>query len=214
MHPEASFVFSDVESIDEHGNAFNLMRYDDWKLPDLMTFHIIGQPGVFMRRAVLEQAGYLDLNYNYLLDVQLWLRMAAIAEPYYAPEEVWAAARIHSDAKNIAHAKDFGAEAFRLAKWLCEDQRFYPLSSKLFNKIWAGAHRMNAFYLVEAGQYKPALRSYAKMLRLAPSTSKGTFKRMAFAALGALGAQNLRQRHTKWRLKHYQKRQEKEEKHA
>ena len=179
-----------------------------------MTFHIIGQPGVFMRRAVLEQAGYLDLNYNYLLDVQLWLRMAAIAEPYYAPEEVWAAARIHSDAKNIAHAKDFGAEAFRLAKWLCEDQRFYPLSSKLFNKIWAGAHRMNAFYLVEAGQYKPALRSYAKMLRLAPSTSKGTFKRMAFAALGALGAQNLRQSHTKWRLKHYQKRQQKEEKHA
>jgi len=73
---------------------------------------------------------------------------------------------------------------------------------------------LNAFYLVEAGQYKPALRSYAKMLRLAPSTSKGTFKRMAFAALGALGAQNLRQRHTKWRLKHYQKRQEKEEKHA
>ena len=214
LHPEASFVFSDVESIDEHGNAFNLMRYDDWKLPDLMTFHIIGQPGVFMRRAVLEQAGYLDLNYNYLLDVQLWLRMAAIAEPYYAPEEVWAAARIHSDAKNIAHAKDFGAEAFRLAKWLCEDQRFYPLSSKLFNKIWAGAHRMNAFYLVEAGQYKPALRSYAKMLRLAPSTSKGTFKRMAFAALGALGAQNLRQSHTKWRLKHYQKRQQKEEKHA
>ena len=214
LHPEASFVFSDVESIDEHGNAFNLMRYDDWKLPDLMTFHIIGQPGVFMRRAVLEQAGYLDLNYNYLLDVQLWLRMAAIAEPYYAPEEVWAAARIHSDAKNIAHAKDFGAEAFRLAKWLCEDQRFYPLSSKLFNKIWAGAHRLNAFYLVEAGQYKPALRSYAKMLRLAPSTSKGTFKRMAFAALGALGAKNLQQRHTKWRLKHYQKRQQKEEKHA
>lgn len=214
LHPEASFVFSDVESIDEHGNAFNLMRYDDWKLPDLMTFHIIGQPGVFMRRAVLEQAGYLDLNYNYLLDVQLWLRIAAIAEPYYAPEEVWAAARIHSDAKNIAHAKDFGAEAFRLAKWLCEDPRFYPLSSKLFNKIWAGAHRLNAFYLVEAGQYKSALSSYAKMLRLAPSTSKGTFKRMAFAALGALGAQNLQQRHTKWRLKHYQKRQQKEEKHA
>lgn len=214
QHPEASFVFSNVESIDEHGKSFNLMRYGDWKLPDLMTFHIIGQPGVFMRRAVLEQAGYLDLSYNFLLDVQLWLRLAGLSEPFYVPEEVWAAARIHSDAKNVAHAKDFGAEAFRLAKWLCEDKRFYPLSGKLFNKIWAGAHRLNAFYLVEAGEYKPALRSYAKMLRLTPSTSKGTFKRMAFAALGALGAQNLRQRHTKWRLKHYQKRQEKEEKHA
>ena len=209
QHPEASFVFSDVESIDEHGKAFNLMRYGDWKLPDLMTFRIIGQPGVFMRRAVLEQAGYLDLNYNYLLDIQLWLRMAAIADPQYVPGAVWAAARIHSDAKNIAHAQDFGAEAFRLAKWLCEDKRFYPLSGKLFNKIWAGAHRLNAFYLVEAGQFKPALRSYAKMLRLAPSTSKGTFKRMGYAALGGLGAQNLRQSYANWRLKHYQKRQDK-----
>jgi glycosyltransferase involved in cell wall biosynthesis len=208
LHPEASFVFSDVESIDEHSKAFNLMRFGDWKLPELMTFHIIGQPGVFMRRAVLEQAGHLDLSYNYLLDVQLWLRMAVIAEPLYVPGAVWAAARIHSDAKNVAHAQKFGAEAFRLAKWLCEDERFYPLSSQLFNKIWAGAHRLNAFYMVEAGQFKPALRSYAKMLRLAPASSKGTLKRMGYAALGALGAQNLKQRYANWRLKHYQKRLE------
>ncbi len=209
LHPEASFVFSDVESIDEHGKAFNLMRYGNWKLPELMTFNIIGQPGVFMRRAILEKAGYLDLSYNYLLDVQLWLRMAAIAEPHYVPGAIWAAARIHSDAKNVAHAQNFGAEAFRLAKWLCEDERFYPLSGKLFNEIWAGAHRLNAFYLVEAGQFKPALRSYAKMLRLAPSTSKGTLKRMGYAALGVLGVQNLKQRYANWRSKHYQKHQDK-----
>ncbi|MDD3948863.1 MAG: glycosyltransferase family 2 protein, partial [Anaerolineaceae bacterium] len=89
QHPQASFVFSDVESIDENGQAFHLMRYGDWKLPELMSFHIIGQPGVFLRREVLEQAGYLDLSYNYLLDVQLWIRMAAIAEPFYVPGAVW-----------------------------------------------------------------------------------------------------------------------------
>ncbi len=211
QHPDASFVFSDVESIDEHGTAFNLMRYGDWKLADLMTFKIIGQPGVFMRREVLEQAGYLDLSYNYLLDVQLWLRMAAIAEPVYVPGKVWAAARIHSDAKNIAHAEKFGAEAFRLAHWLCEDPRFYPLSASIFKKIWAGAHRLNAFYLVEAGQFKPALRSYTKMMRLAPSAAKGTFKRMGFSLLGALGVQNIRERYSQWRLQRYQKKQKRED---
>ena len=207
QHPDASFVFSDVESIDEHGNAFNLMRYGDWKLADLMTFKIIGQPGVFIRREVMEQAGYLDLNYNYLLDVQLWLRMAAIAEPQHIPDKVWAAARMHSDAKNIAHAEEFGVEAFQIARWLGEDQRFYPLSAKIFNQIWAGAHRLNAFYLVEAGQYKPALRSYAKMLRLSPSAAQGTFKRMGFAVLAALGVQNLHERYSQWRLQRYQKKQ-------
>lgn len=214
QNPDAGFVFTDVESIDEHGNAFNLMRYGDWKLADLMTFKIIGQPGVFMGREVLEQAGYLDLDYSYLLDVHLWMRMAAIAEPLYVPGKVWAAARIHSDAKNIAHAEEFGAEAFRLARWLGEDLRFYPLSAKIFKQIWAGAHRLNAFYLVEAGQYKPALRSYAKMLRLSPSASKGTFKRMGYAALGALGAQYVREKYSRCRLKRYQRRQKQEDDNA
>ena len=213
QHPEASFVFSDVESIDENGQPFHLMRYGDWKLPDLMTSHIIGQPGVFMRREVLEQAGYLDLSYNYLLDVQLWIRMAAIAEPFYVPGAVWAAARMHSGAKNIAQAGAFGPEAFRLAKWVCEDERFYPLSTKLFNKIWAGAYRLNAFYLVEVGKYKQALHSYSKMARLAPSFLPGASKRMAYAALSALGVQNLRQTYAGWRLKQYDKAQKKRGSH-
>ena len=187
QNPEASFVFSDVESIDEHGIAFNKMHYGDWKLADLMTLRIIGQPGVFMRREVLEQAGYLDLSYNYLLDVQLWLRMAAIAEPNYVPGQVWAAARIHSDAKNVAHAEEFGAEAFRVANWLCEDPRFYPLSAENLKKIWAGAHRLNAFYLVEAGKYKEALSAYAQMLRYQPFPPGKTLRRMAYTALSALG---------------------------
>lgn len=207
LHPEASFVFSDVESIDEHGNAFNLMRYGDWKLSDLMTFHIIGQSGVFMRREVLEQAGYLDLSYNYLLDVQLWLRMAAIAEPHYVPGKVWAAARIHSDAKNVAHAEKFGEEAFRVAKWLCEDPRFYPLSANIFKKIWAGAHRLNAFYLVEAGKYKEALKAYAQMLRYQPFPSGNTLRRMAYAALSAVGIMRSREWYDKKRKERYSNRE-------
>ncbi len=80
--------------------------------------------------------------------------MAAIAEPFYVPGAVWAAARMHSGAKNIAQAGAFGPEAFRLAKWVCEDQRFYPLSTKLFNKIWAGAYRLNAFYRLKPANIK------------------------------------------------------------
>ncbi len=59
-----------------------------------------------MRRSALEQAGYLDLDYHYLLDVELWLRMASIAEPVYVPDVLWSAARMHDDAKNHAKALD------------------------------------------------------------------------------------------------------------
>lgn len=203
QHPDASFVFSDVESIDEDGNAFNLMRYGDWKLADLMSFKIIGQPGVFMRREVLEQAGYLDLSYNYLLDVQLWLRMAAIAEPQYIQGKVWAAARMHSEAKNMAQAEKFGEEAFTVAKWLCEDPRFYPLSAQIFKKIWAGAHRLNAFYLVEAGKHKEALKSYVHMLRYQPIPSGNTLRRMLYSALSALGIMRSREWYDRKRKERY-----------
>ena len=159
-----------------------------------------------MRREVLEQAGYLDLSYNYLLDVQLWLRMAAIAEPHYVPGKVWAAARIHSDAKNVAHAEKFGEEAFRLANWLCEDPRFYPLSANIFKKIWAGAHRLNAFYLVEAGKHKEALKSYAQMLRYQPIPSGNTLRRMVYAALSAVGIMRSREWFDRKRKERYSNR--------
>lgn len=202
-HPDASIVFSDVESIDKDGKPFHLMHYGDWKLHDLMAFNIIGQPGVFMRRSVLEEAGYLDLSYHYLLDVQLWLKMAAIAEPYYVPGQVWAAARLHADAKNAAQAVGFGPEAFRVAKWLCDDPRFYPLSAKHFKKIWAGAHRINAFYQVEANNYREALRSYAQMFRFKPSGSPRTFRRIVFAFLGFLGFEKLRAPYESLRSRSY-----------
>lgn len=191
-HPDASFVFSDVESIDEDGKAFQMMRYSHWKLADLMAFKIIGQPGVFMRRKVLEQAFFLDPSYHYLLDVQLWLKMTRIAEPVYVPNKVWAAARYHENAKNAAQVTGFGPEAFRIAKWLCEDERFYPLNTKHFNTIRAGAHRLNAFYQVEAQNYGAALESYARMYRLHPLQSLRTLRRMVFSFLGYLGLGKLR----------------------
>lgn len=98
-NPSASFVFSDVESIDGTGKAFNRMRYGAWGLADLMRFRIIGQPGVFMRRSALLEAGFLDTSYHYILDHHLWLRLAALRPPYYVPGALWAAARMHPDAK-------------------------------------------------------------------------------------------------------------------
>lgn len=198
-HPDASIVFSDVNSIDSQGKAFNRMSFGDWKLKDLMCFNIISQPGVFMRRAVLEEAGYLGLDYHYLLDVELWLRMAAIAEPYYVPNVVWSAARMHENAKNRAQALRFGPEAFRIAKWLCEDKRFYPLSAQIFKKIWAGAYRIDAFYRVEAEDYQGAVKSYWQMIKRQPFQSPKAYARLAKSLINILGLKRLNESYNKLR---------------
>lgn len=192
QHPEAAFVYSDVESIDENGKSFNLMHYGNWKLADLMQFNIIGQPGVFMNRAVLERAGYLDPNYQYLLDHHLWLRMAAIAAPLHAGRQVWAQARIHGKAKNVADAEKFGPEAFRLAKWLGSEEVFYPQNAQYHRKIWAGAYRLNAFYMVDAGSSKEALKLYQQSFKLDPGMTMKHWKHWLLALAGSLGLRNFR----------------------
>ncbi len=190
-NPDASIVFSDVNSINSDGVAFNRMRFGDWKLKDLMQFKIISQPGIFMRRSVLEEAGYLDLDFHFLLDVELWLRMAAIAEPFYVSDVVWSAARMHDDAKNHAKALQFGPEAFKIAKWLCEDERFYPLNAKIFNKIWAGAFRIDAFYRAEANDYRGAIKSYGTMMKYWPFQPFQSYARLLKSLLGISGINSL-----------------------
>ena len=191
-HPAAAFVYSDVESIDEAGKSFNLMRYGRWKLADLMQFNIIGQPGVFMNHQVLDKAGYLDLNYHYLLDHHLWLRMASLADPVYAQGQVWAQARVHSKAKNVADAEKFGPEAFRLAKWIGSDERFYPQNARYHRKIWAGAYRLNAFYMVDAGSPIQAHKLYKQSFKLDPWMALKHWKHWFLALTGSLGFKDFR----------------------
>lgn len=115
---------------------------------------------------------------------------------------------MHQDAKNMAAAEKFGPEAFRLAKWLCEDPRFYPLSAEIFNQVWAGAHHLNAFYLVEAGKYKEGIKAYGQMLRYQPFPSFKTLKRMFFALFSLLGLKNMRRIYDKSRKERYSRKEQ------
>jgi len=190
-NPQASFVFSDVESIDEAGKPFHRMRYGHWGLADLMRFRIIGQPAVFIRRTYLAQTGLLDPSYHYLLDHHLWLRLAALAEPAYVPGELWAAARMHASAKNMAQAAGFAPEALQLAEWILQDPRFEPLASQMERQIWAGAYRLAGFYLMESGQAGKALSAYARSFWHAPGIALQDWKRILSVFASVLGLRGL-----------------------
>ncbi len=194
-HPEAGLVFSDVESIDGNGELINVMRFGPRTLEDLMAFKIISQPGVFMRRSLLERVGYLDQSYHLLLDHHLWLRMARHAPLAYAPGERWAAARFHAGAKNVAQAGAFGREAYRIAAWLSESPEYAAEMAYCRRRVWAGAHRLNAFYLLDGGQPGAALQAYWKGFWQHPGAVLPDWYRILYALLSPLGLKGLRSRY-------------------
>lgn len=183
-NPGAGLVFGDVLSIDGDGQPINLMRFAPYTLRDLLCFRIISQPGVMMRRSTLKQAGTLEESFHYLLDHQLWLRLARLADMVYLPR-VQACARFHAAAKNLAQAPRFGEEALRLAAWI-EDQPELMVSVER-RCMWAGALRVNAWYLMEGGRPKDALRSYYRSFRLWPAITLADWRRILYAVAAALG---------------------------
>jgi glycosyltransferase involved in cell wall biosynthesis len=181
-HPEACLVYGDVLSIDADGEPFNLMTYRDWNLKDLMCFNIIGQPAVFIRRADLLKAGNLDLSYRFMLDHHLWLRIAQHGNLIHVPE-IWASARIHPKAKNVALARGFGEESYQLAAWMPYQPGLQVLYKKNRRQIWAGANRMMGRYLLDSGKNGESLRAYFRSFIQFPPIALSEWRRIVYAAV-------------------------------
>ena len=185
-NPEAVFVYGNAVSIDAEGRPLNDMLFRTYSLENLAAFQIICQPAVFFRRAAYEQAGGLDPAYHFLLDHDLWLRMLSAGHAVHVPE-LWAFARQHPDAKNVAQADRFGEEAARIVNHLRSDPRFGDLYLNNQRKIEAAAQRFGARYLLDAGRAGPALRGYLRSFAIHPATALVEWPRMLFSGLSVLG---------------------------
>ncbi len=186
-HPRAGWVVGDALSIDAAGRPFHHHHGGPWALPALMTLHILPQPAVFFRRAAYEQAGGVDPSFRFLMDHHLWLRMARDwGPPVYVPQ-VWAFARYHPQAKNLAQAAGFGAEALRLARWLSTDPTFAAVYRRHARAVWAAAHRFAARYWLDGGHPWRALAHYARAWWLHPPTAAREAHRAVFSLLAGLG---------------------------
>jgi glycosyltransferase involved in cell wall biosynthesis len=198
-HPEAALVYGDALSVDAADRPLNEMRFQPWGADELATFHIICQPAVFFRREAWERAGGLDTGYHLLLDHHLWLRVASTRRLVHVPE-IWAHARQHPAAKNVALAEKFGEEAFRLVEWMRTDPALAPIVARQPRKVRAAALRFSARYLLDAGKARPALISYLQSLISHPPTALVEWHRILFAALSLIGLGGLGKLY--YRLKH------------
>ncbi len=189
-HPEIGLVYGDALSFDETGHPLNDLTFAPWGLADLAAFNIICQPAVFMRRDVLAQTGLLDDSYHMLLDHHLWLRIAQETKIAYVPA-LWAFARHHAAAKNVAQAPKFGEEAFKLLAWMRTQPRLAAIVSQNERRVLAMAHRFNARYLLDGGMAWASLRAYARSFGQNPAICLQEWHRVIFALLSLVGLKKL-----------------------
>jgi glycosyltransferase involved in cell wall biosynthesis len=204
-HPEVGLVYGDTVAVDEKGEAIHYPKYAQWDLDNLLTFNIIGQPAVFMRRDVLLKAGFLDPSFHFLLDHQLWIRMASHAPMVYVPER-WAAGRFHESAKNVAQAARFGEDAFRILEWARGDPRVSGSLARVGRQSRAAALRINGRYLLDAGRAWESFQSYMRSLVMHPKTVLVEWKRILFAFLSLFGLGILHKYYNRWRKSRAQRR--------
>ncbi|MBC8332755.1 MAG: glycosyltransferase [Anaerolineae bacterium] len=185
-HPGVGMVFGNAISMDANGYPLHNQTFDDWGMEDLMCYNIICQPAVFMRRDTLEKVGFLDHSYHYLLDHHLWLRITNLAGAQHV-DSIWAGARHHRDAKNVARAAEFSQEVFRVLDWMQGQATLTGRMKKLKRRIWGGAYNISGRYLLEGGLPGPALRDYWRATIRDPSLLKFYWHRMIYALLSLIG---------------------------
>lgn len=198
--PDLGLVFGDALTVDSTGRPLKTLTFGDWGLEELVKFRIICQPAVFMRRSILEKTGQLDSSYHYMLDHQLWIRLAQQAPLRYvrswnsANRLPWAAARHHPSAKNVNNSIGFSQEIMRLLEWMNTEPALKKLITQNRRQVQAGAYRLSARYLLDGGKYRESIRSYSLAARADPIYAFRHWHRMLYAAFAWIGLKTVMDR--------------------
>ncbi len=194
--PDLGMVFGEALTVDQRGWPLKRLTFGDWGLQELVKFRIICQPAVFMRRSILEKAGFLDHSYNFMLDHHLWIRVARMAPIHYEGSNnggnssrslPWAAARHHPGAKNVSQSPGFSQEIMRLLEWMHTVPDLERIIQKDRRGVRAGAYRLSARYLLDGGRYRDALSNYLRAAGSNPGYALKHWHRMIYAVLAGIG---------------------------
>jgi len=114
-HPAAAVVYGNAYHVDENGSTIAAYPTQDFDRDALTRSCYICQPAAFVRRDAFERAGAMNPALHYVLDYDLWLRLAAFGT-FVRVESFLANSRVHAGSKSVSNRKAFYREVFALLR--------------------------------------------------------------------------------------------------
>lgn len=100
QNPQAGAVYGEGYHIEEDGKIIERYPVEPFDRQRLAETCFICQPTVFMRRKVLEEIGFLNENFHYCMDYDLWFRIAKEYDFVYLSEYL-ASTRFYRETKTL-----------------------------------------------------------------------------------------------------------------
>lgn len=144
-NPGAPFAFGRIRYIDGDGNGMWLLRPGSWSVPYAKYGrNFIPQPGSLQRLSAWHAVGGLDETLSNAMDLDLFLKMAALGRPVYIAREL-ASFRVHDGSISVVKAGQATAsEAQVVARGHRRSHRFDLLINatiRVCDRVLLSAHR-------------------------------------------------------------------------
>lgn len=145
--PECDVVYGKTYYVDESGARLGQYPTEDFCRERLAIVNFICQPSAFFRRAALERAGFPDASLRYVMDYDLWIRMAAECRFRYLADFL-SHYRLHGDSKTISgeHALENSRE--------CLDVVYRHFHWAPVNRVYDYCARWYQAHVTDAGLKK------------------------------------------------------------
>jgi glycosyltransferase involved in cell wall biosynthesis len=184
--PGVGMVYGDGIMVGENLEIYDYHHYPQLNLVDLLAFEVILQPATFIRRNVLEEVGLLNSDYNLILDHELWVRIANKYLIKHVPG-YWALERTHEQAKTIALAEQFVAEAEHMIEAARASDDLGTVVRENSARIYAGLGVFTARRLIDAKKHRDAFSRITQATFKHPATVARYWYKWVQAALSTLG---------------------------